>query len=263
MDAAIAAAAVLGGIAEPQMTGLGGDCFVLLKPAGGEQVIALNGSGKAPTALDADALRAEGGHTAMPIRDVRSVTLPGGAVDAFCRLHTRHGQMELAQVLAPPAIHYADEGIPVAPRVAFDWAISARDGHLSGRAEELYLKTGRAAYDPPGDLFRAPGQAEVLRRIAREGRAGFYEGEVAEDLISSLRALGGTHTLDDLAATRCTEPTPPVAGTYKGVDLIEHPPQRAGCHRDPSEQYSGSFRSGSTLVGSTCPPGSGGKQTCL
>ena len=222
VDAAIAAAAVLG-IAEPQMTGLGGDCFVLLKPAGGEQVIALNGSGRAPAALDADALRAEG-YSAMPIRDVRSVTLPG-AVDAFCKLHASHGRVELAQVLAP-AIHYADEGIPVAPRVAFDWAISARDEHLSGRAKEVYLKEGQAAY-APGDLFRAPGQAEVLRRIAREGRAGFYEGEVAEDLISSLRALGGTHTLDDLAATRCTEPTP-VAGTYKGVDLIEHPPNGQG-----------------------------------
>ena len=222
VDAAIAAAAVLG-IAEPQMTGLGGDCFVLLKPAGTDRVTALNGSGRAPAGLDPDQLRSEG-HDTMPIRDVRAVTLPG-AVDAFCHLHAMHGRMELAQILAP-AIRYGEEGIPVAPRVAFDWAISARDGHLKGRAKELHLRSGSAPY-ATGDLFRAPGQAEVLRHIARDGRAGFYEGEVAEDLITSLRAMGGTHTLDDLAITRCTDTTP-VSAPYKGVDLIEHPPNGQG-----------------------------------
>ncbi|WP_300518001.1 gamma-glutamyltransferase family protein [Aliiroseovarius sp.] len=222
VDAAIAAAAVLG-IAEPQMTGLAGDCFVLLKPAGQDRVIGLNGSGRAPAGLDPNALRAEGLET-MPIRDVPSITLPG-AVDAFCHLHEAHGQLDLGQILAP-AIRYGEEGIPVAPRVAFDWAISARDGHLRGRAAELYLKNGKTAFGA-GDLYRAPGQAEVLRRIAREGRAGFYEGEVAEDLITSLRALGGCHTQDDLASTRCTDAAP-VSGTYKGVDLIEHPPNGQG-----------------------------------
>ena len=47
VDAAIAGAVLLG-ICEPQMTGIGGDCFVLLKPAGSNEVLALNGSGRAP-----------------------------------------------------------------------------------------------------------------------------------------------------------------------------------------------------------------------
>ena len=219
VDAAIAGAVLLG-FCEPQMTGLGGDCFVLVKPAGGEDVLALNGSGRAPRGLSAADLRARG-LTAMPLHDVSAITVPG-AVDAFCRLSSDHGRIGLAATLAP-AIHQADAGVPVAPRVARDWAEAAPD--LTGRARETLLLGG----EPPrvAQVFRAPGQAEVLRRIASEGRAGFYEGEVASDMIASLRALGGTHTAEDFAATAC-DWTTPLGGPYRGTDLLEHPPNGQG-----------------------------------
>jgi len=219
VDAALAGALVLG-IAEPQMTGIGGDCFALVKPAGSDTILALNGSGRAPAGLDAAAMRAQG-LTAIPTQGIEAVTLPG-AVDAFCRLNADHGRLPLEQVLAP-AIRYADEGIPVAPRVAFDWAGDL--GCLKGAARDVYSFGGQAPR--PGQIFRAPGQAEVFRRIARDGRAGFYEGEVAEDMITSLQALGGCHTLDDLAATAC-DYTTPVAGPYRDVTLVEHPPNGQG-----------------------------------
>ena len=219
VDAAIAGALVLG-IAEPQMTGIGGDCFVLVKPAKSDEIVALNGSGRAPAGLDPAVLRARG-LTAVPIQGIDAVTLPG-AIDAFCRLNADYGVMPLAETLAP-AIHYADQGIAITPRVAFDWAGDL--ACLKGAARDFYSLNGKAP--TVGQIFRAPGQAEVLRRIAAKGRAGFYEGEVAEDMIASLRALGGTHTHDDLAATAC-DYTTPVSGTYQGVDLVEHPPNGQG-----------------------------------
>jgi gamma-glutamyltranspeptidase/glutathione hydrolase len=219
VDAAIAGALVLG-IAEPQMTGIGGDCFVLIKPAGSEDIIALNGSGRAPTGLSAADMRAKG-LTAVPVQGIEAVTLPG-AIDAFCRLNADYGLKPLAEVLAP-AILYAEDGIPVAPRVAFDWADDLPC--LKGAARDFYSLGGKAPQ--VGQVFRAPGQAEVLRRIASEGRAGFYDGEVAEDMIASLRALGGSHTLDDLAATAC-DYTTPISGAYHGIDLVEHPPNGQG-----------------------------------
>ena len=219
VDAAIAGAVLLG-LCEPQMTGIGGDCFVLFKPAGKDQVIALNGSGRAPKRLSAQAMR-DRGLDAVPLNRVEAVTLPG-AVDAFCRLSADWGRWDLAQTLAP-AIYYADEGVPVAPRTAFDWAEAADD--LQGDARRYYLVQGRAP--TPGQMFRAPRQADVLRNIAAKGRAGFYEGEVAEDMVQSLQALGGTHRLEDFAAVAC-DYTDPVSGTYKGVELLEHPPNGQG-----------------------------------
>ncbi|WP_458789720.1 gamma-glutamyltransferase family protein [Yoonia sp. MH D7] len=219
VDAAIAGAVLLG-ICEPQMTGIGGDCFILMTPAGEDRVVALNGSGRAPAGLDAAMMREKGLKTA-PLRGVEAVTIPG-AIDAFCTLSNDFGKLGLAASLAP-AIHYAQAGVPVAPRVAFDWAQDA--GALQGAARDKYLIQGA----PPvaGQMFRAPEQAEVLRRIAMQGRCGFYEGDVAQDMVASLNAMGGVHTLDDFAACR-SDYTDPVSGGYGGLDLWEHPPNGQG-----------------------------------
>ena len=170
MDAAIAGAVLLG-ICEPQMTGIGGDCFVLYSPAGSDEVHALNGSGRAPKGLDASILRNAGEKT-VPLQSAYAVTVPG-AIDAFCHLSENLGKLGLDTILAP-AIHYADEGVPVAPRVSFDWNNDA--GTLQGKARDFFLIDGKAPQ--VGSIFRAPGQAEVLRRsqkrVARVSMKGLW-----------------------------------------------------------------------------------------
>lgn len=219
MDAAIAGAILLG-ICEPQMTGIGGDCFVLFQSPGDTAIRALNGSGRAPAGASAAALRAAG-HDTVPLHSAHAVTVPG-AIDAFCQLSADHGKLGLDALLAP-AIRYAEDGVPVAPRVAFDWPTAG--AALQGHGLTHFMPSGA----PPrtGQMFRAPGQAEVLRRVAREGRAGYYEGEVAEDILATLNALGGAHTAADFAGQRC-DYTTPVSGDYKGANLVEHPPNGQG-----------------------------------
>ncbi|MGR3492044.1 MAG: gamma-glutamyltransferase family protein [Shimia sp.] len=218
VDAALTGAVLLG-LCEPQMTGIGGDLFALIAPDPAADIIALNGSGRAPKALDTEAIRTKGDVIAP--YSIDAVTIPG-AMDAICTLAADHGRLGLDRILAP-AIHYAEAGVPVAPRVAFDWAEG--EGNLSGHARSLFLDQGAAP--KVGTLFRAPGQAEVLRAVARDGRAGFYEGAVAEDMVRSLRAAGGPHTLEDFAETRC-DYTAPISGTYRGTELVEHPPNGQG-----------------------------------
>ncbi|MGR3802135.1 gamma-glutamyltransferase family protein [Marinibacterium profundimaris] len=218
MDAAICGAVILG-IAEPQMTGIGGDCFALISRPGAP-VTAINGSGQAPAAASAAALRAEG-LPEVPLYSPHAVTVPG-AVNAFCHMSETEGKLGLDTVLSP-AIHYAEAGIPVAPRVAFDWP--GESAKLTGAARMHFLVNGK----PPttGMVFNAPGQAEVLRRIAKDGAKAFYQGEVAEDMVTALQAAGGVHTLEDFAAVSHRSDAP-IRGRYKSKDLIEHPPNGTG-----------------------------------
>ena len=219
MDAAIAGALILG-FCEPQMAGIGGDCFILFSPAGTHDIKAMNGSGKAPMGLVADTLR-DKGHTTVPKQSVEAVTVPG-AIDAFCQLSEDWGILGLDKLLAP-AIHYAKEGIPVAPRVSYDWQKAIHK--LNPSALNKFSRSGKAPN--VGDIFTAIGQAEVLNQIAQLGRDGFYRGAVAEDMVSSLNALGGTHTMEDFSEQRAFY-TNPVSGSYKYANLVEHPPNGQG-----------------------------------
>ncbi len=219
IDAAIAAALVLP-ICEPQMTGLYGDMFALIKPTNSKQIIGLNGSGKSPKALTAEFLR-NNGERKISANSPHSITLPG-AIAAFETLANDYSLLGLKEA-CKPAIHYAENGVPVAPRVAFDWNKSANV--LSGAAKKHYLINDNPP--KPGQVFKAPLQADVLRKIARQGAKGFYNGDVADDIINSLKKLGGLHTLEDLDNVSC-EYVKPIKADYNGSTLIELPPNGQG-----------------------------------
>lgn len=221
IDAAICASAVQA-VVEPQSTGIGGDCFVLMCLKGQEPVIALNGSGRAPAAATINAYR-EMGLDKVPSYGPHAVTVPG-AVDAWCRLSADHGRLGLDKVLAP-AIHYAETVYVVQDRVAFDWANASDLLAQDSGSAAIFLPDGRAPR--AGDLHRQPALARTLRRIAEQGRAGFYEGPVAEAIVGRLRALGGLHDLADFAATKADYVTP-VSAEYHGYRIHQMPPNNQG-----------------------------------
>lgn len=221
VDAAIAASAALC-VVEPMSTGIGGDCFVLLAPKGSGEVIGLNGSGRAPAALTADALLADG-IGSIEQTDVHSVTVPG-AVDAWARVLADHGTMSFAELLAP-AIHYAEEGFAISPVVGAMW--DALAPHIGRRPEGALhlLRDGKAPR--VGEVFRSPVLGQTFREIAAKGRGGFYEGRVAEDMVSFLKSLGGKHTMEDFARTEASYVTP-IRTSYGPYDVLEIPPNGQG-----------------------------------
>jgi gamma-glutamyltranspeptidase/glutathione hydrolase len=221
IDAAIAAAAVLA-VVEPQSTGIGGDGFMLYAPKGGGKVIAYNGSGRAPARASVDWYRGQG-FDALPTFGVHAVTYPG-LVDAWCQIHADHGSKPLEQLLAP-AIRYAEEGYVVGDRVAFDWARCAERFAAIPNIDPILLPGGRTPR--AGEKMRDPRLADTLRRIGRQGRAGFYSGPVAEDIIAQLKRLGGLHEVEELAATK-GDYVEPISTAYRGAEVYQMPPNNQG-----------------------------------
>jgi gamma-glutamyltranspeptidase/glutathione hydrolase len=221
VDAAIAAAAVLC-VAEPHMTGIGGDCFVLYAPQAAGVPLALNGSGAAPLQATVAWYRAHG-FSEIPVESVHAVTVPG-AVDAWCTLSEAHGRKDLAELLAP-AIRLAEEGVVVTPRPAFDFTFLGQKIARDAGAARVFMADGRMP--ALGDRLRMPALAATFRRIAKEGRRGFYEGPVAADIVRRCTELGGLHTLEDLARHR-SEWVTPVSARYRDHDVLECPPNGQG-----------------------------------
>ncbi len=220
VDAAIAAVAVQG-VVEPAMTGIGGDCFALYAPKGARVPVTLNGSGRSPAAAH-DAWYLEHGVAIGPT-SAHAVTVPG-AVAAWARLLADHGTRSLGDLLQP-AIRYAEEGYPVQPRVAFDWARNRDKLRADPGSAAAYLVDGEAPR--VGTMMRHPMLAATLRRIAEHGAPGFYEGAVAQDMVSRLAELGGLHTMADFAAA-APEYVTPISTRYRGYDVYECPPSGQG-----------------------------------
>jgi len=221
VDAAIAAVAVLG-VIEPQSTGIGGDCFCLYAPAGARRVLAMNASGQAPAAAGIDVFEARG-IAALESTSAHAVTIPG-AVSGWETLLAAHGTKGLDELLQP-AIRFAEEGWPVHPRVAADWADNAEKLRAGGAM--AFLPGGRAPQ--PGERFALPALAATLRRIARDGARGFYEGEVAADMVRTLRARGGLHTEADFAAGRgAAHFVEPISIAWRGYEVWQCPPNGSG-----------------------------------
>lgn len=220
VDAAIAAVA-LQCVVDPHMTGIGGDCFALYAPAGGP-IACYNGSGRSPRAATLDAYL-EKGWAAIPDDSVHAVTVPG-AVDTWCRLNREHGRLGLDRVLEP-AIQAAENGFTIPPRVAHDWQLYASRVAAHPDAAAQYLPGGRSPVT--GDRLSNPTLGKTLRRIAREGRNAFYEGEVADDMVATLKALGGLHGAEDFASFSC-EAADPISAGYRDHTLVECPPNGQG-----------------------------------
>ena len=220
IDAAIAANAVTG-LTEPMSFTIGGDLFALVYIAAEDRLYGLNASGWSPAALTPELLASKG---VERMSGVWSVTVPG-TVAGWQAMRDRFGRLPFSESLAP-AIWYAENGFPVTQTIAGMW----------GRAEEHFAEdaSGKATYLLPGgrapaegELMRNPSLARTYRRIAEQGRDGFYQGPVAEAIVGVLGARGGVMTMADLAEFE-PEWQEPISTTYRGWTVWEMPPQGQG-----------------------------------
>ena len=221
VDAAIAANAVMG-VVEPEMNGIGGDLFAIVFDAHTGTLHGLNAGGWAPAGLTPALLKARG-MTEMPQAGIHTVTVPG-AVAGWDAMRARFGRLPMADLLAP-AIFYAEHGFPVSDIIAARWHAWTPKLEADRHAVATYLIDGRAPR--PGEIFTNAALGTSLRRVADDGRAGFYEGRTADAILAASREHGGTMTAADLTAF-APEWVEPIATTYRGWDVYELPPNTQG-----------------------------------
>ncbi len=218
-DAAVAAVATLC-VVEPHMTGIGGDSYCLLAKPGVEPW-GYNGSGRSAASASYDALRAQG--LTQLDRTIHAITVPG-AIDAWEQILKAHGRFGLDRALRD-AIRYAEDGFPVAARIAWDWKRYIGKLAADPGASKHYLFDGQ----PPseGDVIRFPGLAAALKSIAAKGARAFYEGEIADEIVSTIRKRGSFMAAEDFARHRGDTVTP-IRTNYRGTDFVELPPNGQG-----------------------------------
>ena len=213
----------------------GGETQALIYHPQQKRVIGINALGVAPTGATAEFFRARGMAQPPEYGPLAAVT-PGTPGGLFVML-AEYGTMSLAQVLAP-AMEMA-QGYPMEAQTAD--AIERMKEEIrkwpSSRALFLVHEGEDREAPHPGEIFR---QADLLRTLTKlveaeqQGlRAGmgrkaaimqayerFYRGDIAADFVKGSRALGGLHTLEDLANWQ-VHIEEPVVIDYKGIDVYK------------------------------------------
>ena len=225
VDAAIATNAVLG-VVMPHGCGIGGDAFWLIWDATARRQIALNGSGRSAASTSALELRNRGLAT-LPRRGPLSITVPG-AVRSWGDAHARHGRLSRDAILAP-AVELARNGFPA-------WAgfIAAVESTAPIVRDTLGRDAGFVSvYRPhvrpwrPGERVRLPALASTLERLANEGFATFYDGDLGERQATELERVGSPLRFADFRDHTSTFGDP-LAIDYRGVRVTTHPPNSSG-----------------------------------
>jgi gamma-glutamyltranspeptidase/glutathione hydrolase len=221
VDAAIATHFALS-VVNPEAGNLGGGGFMVIRMADG-RTAALDFREKAPRAAARDMYLNPVG--AAPDRSLVGHQAAGvpGSVAGMWEAHRRFGSRPWPELLET-AVHLA-EGIVVHERLAQSLQeYEARLRRYPSTAA-AFLPDGRAPR--VGDRLTQPDLADTLRRVARDGRDGFYRGRTAALIAAEMRQGGGLITSDDLAGYTAVW-RDPVEFEYRGHTVISMPPPSSG-----------------------------------
>ncbi|MGJ8668139.1 MAG: gamma-glutamyltransferase [Oceanococcus sp.] len=223
-DAAVAITAALA-VVEPSGSGLGGGGFYLLHAADSGRKVFVDAREKAPLAATATMYLDDKGEVQRDLltRHPMAAGIPGIPA-ALEHLSEHYGALELDQNLLP-ALRYAQDGFKVDRKLALFTQYRAKDLALWPASAAIFLPAGKPLSE--GDLFRQADLAKTLQRISVFGAAGYYQGRVAKDLVSAVRAAGGIWQAEDLQRYAVKERMPVILD-YRGWQIVTAPPPSSG-----------------------------------
>ena len=236
VDAAVAAAAVLG-VTEPYSSGIGGGGFMVIRRPNGK-VTTIDSREKAPADMRPDSFIENG--TPLAFNDARYSGLSAGVPGTpagWAKALRKYGTWRFKQVLAP-AIDVARKGFVVDPTFTAQTDPNVPWFDDIPATAALYLDPDGTSRDP-GEVVKNPDMARTYEQIARYGaKRGFYRGPVAEALVRAARQPRTAPTADktwrpgliterDLRDYRAIE-RKPTHVEYRGLDVFSMGPPSSG-----------------------------------
>ncbi|WP_428982699.1 gamma-glutamyltransferase [Pedobacter rhodius] len=223
VDAAVAVQFALA-VVYPNAGNLGGGGFMVYRSAKGE-INALDFREKAAASASRDMYLDSVGNPIVnkSLYGHLAAGVPG-SVDGMVEAHKKYGKLSWAEVVQP-AVDLSQNGFRITKRQASE---------LNGLHRDLmkFNPDGTAFINlestwKENDLLVQKELANTLKLVQEKGRAGFYEGAVADSIVAEMQKGKGLITKTDLqnyhAAWR-----KPITGTYRGYKIITMPPTSSG-----------------------------------
>ena len=184
-DAAVASAFALS-VVEPSMSGIGGRIQVIFKTQDGV-ISGIDGTTQIPQSFYSD--------DELPSFGYKTIGIPG-VVSGLLMLHEENGQLDLETIMQP-AIKYAEDGFMLLPGEILRQKYE-KDKLESFEGSKIYFLDSIGNSFDIGDRIIQKDLANTLKIISKEGKNGFYEGEIAKKIVDDIQKNGGFITLEDL-----------------------------------------------------------------
>ena len=206
IDAAVASAFVLS-VVEPSMSGIGGRLQAIVKLPNGE-IRGVDASTQVPEKYDSNT------HPKNSY-GYSTIGIPG-VVAGLVKLSKEYGELPL-DVVMEHAIYYAENGYKILPGESYRQMI-AKDQIEKFDGTKKYFLDENGENFSSGELVVQSDLAKTLKIISEKGKSGFYDGEIAKNIVDDIQQNGGILTLDDLKNYEAKD-SRVLSGNYRGYDV--------------------------------------------
>lgn len=223
VDATIAVKFALA-VVYPNAGNIGGGGFLIYRSAKGE-INSMDFREKAPALASKDMyLDANGDPISEKSKEGHLAAGVPGTVAGMVALHKKYGKLKWAE-LVEPAYQLATNGFKITRQQANELnRLQSKFKQFNPLGTVFIKNEGEWA---AGDLLVQNELANTLRLIRDKGRAGFYEGEVANYIVEEMKRGGGLISKEDLKNYQAAWRTP-IVGNYRGYKIITMPPTSSG-----------------------------------
>ena len=213
-DAACAVSFMLG-VVEPQMSGIGGDGFIMMFDKSEDKISVINATGPAPEFSNKI-------QSNLPFKSIRSTSIPG-LVSGVIKMHESKGSISLQQCMEP-SIKAATEGVPLSEDQSFSLL---NESEINKFPSSMKIWGKKSNYKDFGDNVINHDLASTLSKISLNGSDAFYSGEIANKIVDYSNKNGGYISFKDLEGFEA-EIVNPISTNYKGYEVYESPPNSSG-----------------------------------